>query len=308
MKQHLRSVCMVLAFLVGGLLHAELAPLADWLPVGITLMLCITFIGLDTSQLKPTWMHLILLLVLQLMALFFWGIAAWAGYPVLAESLYYCAAAPVASAAPVIVSLLRGNTAFITTAMVLSQAVFGLITPILLPFVVDAPGLGYVDFLLVVLYQLMLALGAPALISFLLRVCYPPCKQWAPRLRDYSLAIWIINLTIVSAAGTHRLLQMDYGWSDIWPIAFGALFICAFGFLFGYRLGYPNLKRECSQALGQKNTILTLYIAGQPYATPLAYIGPAFYVFFHNIANAVQLSLALKEQKKSGVDKSSVMR
>ena len=123
MMQHLRSICMVLAFVVGGLLHAELSPLAAYLPVGITLMLCITFIGLDVKQLKPTWMHLILLLVLQFMAFAFWLTALYAGYPVLAESLYYCAAAPVASAAPVIVNLLRGNTAFITTAMVLSQAV-----------------------------------------------------------------------------------------------------------------------------------------------------------------------------------------
>lgn len=303
MKQHLRSICMVLAFLVGGLLHAELAPLAAWLPVGITLMLCITFIGLDTKQLKPTWMHLVLLLVLQLSGLLFWYGAVLAGAPVLAESLYYCAAAPVASASPVIVNLLRGNTAFITTAMVLSQALFGVVTPIMLPFVVEAPGVGYLDFLLVVLYQLLLALGAPALISLVLRLCYPPCKLWAPKLRDYSLAIWIVNLTIVSAAGTHRLVQMHYSIHDIWPIALGAAVICALGFIGGYWLGYPKLKRECSQALGQKNTILTLYIAGQPYATPLAYIGPAFYVFFHNIANAIQLSLALKEQKKSGIDK-----
>ena len=302
MKHHLRSICMVLAFLVGGLLHAELSPLAVWLPVGITAMLSITFIGLDTKQLKPTYMHLVLLLVLQLMAFIFWGCAAMAGNRILAESLFYCAAAPVASAAPVIVNLLKGNTAFITTAMVLSQAVFGIVTPFVLPLVVDAPGVGYTDFLLVVLHQLMLALGAPALLSILLRWCYPPCKQWAPKLRDWSLGIWIINLTIVSAAGTHRLLQMNYGMQDIWPIAAGALLICALGFIGGYWLGYPKLKRECSQALGQKNTILTLYIAGQPYASPLAYIGPAFYVFFHNIANAVQLSHALREKKKSGID------
>lgn len=299
MMQHLRSICMVLAFVVGGLLHAELSPLAAYLPVGITLMLCITFIGLDTAQLRPTWMHLVLLSVLQLMGLGFWYAAVLAGYPVLAESLYYCAAAPVASAAPVIVNLLRGNTAFITTAMVLSQAMFGLVTPVLLPFVVDAPELGYVDFLLLVLYQISLALGAPAVISFLLRICYPSCKAWAPKLRDYSLAIWIINLTIVSAAGTHRLVQMNYSFHDIWPIALGAMMICALGFFGGYWLGYPRLKRECSQALGQKNTILTLYIANQSYATPLAYIGPVFYVFFHNVANAIQLSLALREKKKA---------
>lgn len=299
MIQHLRSICMVLAFLVGGLLHAQLSPLAVYLPVGITLMLCITFIGLDTAQLRPTWMHLVLLLALQLMGLGFWYIAVLAGAPVLAESLYYCAAAPVASAAPVIINLLRGNTAFVTTAMVLSQAVFAIVTPIVLPCVVHAQGMAYVDFLLLVLWQIMAVLGAPALISFILRLSYPPCKAWAPKLRDYSLAIWIINLTIVSAAGTHRLLQMNYSWHDIWPIALGAMLVCVLGFTLGYRLGYPHLKRECSQCLGQKNTILTLYIANQSYATPLAYIGPVFYVFFHNVANAIQLALAKRERKNN---------
>jgi BASS family bile acid:Na+ symporter len=85
------------------------------------------------------------------------------------------------------------------------------------------------------------------------------------------------------------------------PMAIGAVVVCAIGFIAGYRLGYPDLKRECSQALGQKNTILTLYIAGQSYATPLAYIGPVFYVFCHNTANAIQLYLAAREQKRNKV-------
>ena len=72
----------------------------------------------------------------------------------------------------------------------------------------------------------------------------------------------------------------------------------AFGFVAGYWLGYPKLKRECSQALGQKNTILTLYIANQPFATPLASVAPACYVFFHNVANAIQMALAVREKNR----------
>jgi hypothetical protein len=133
MKRHIRSISMVVAFLVGGLFHKQLAPLGAWLPASVALMLSITFIGIETARLKPQRMHLWVLLGIQLIGMGFWGVARLLGYPVLAESLFFCGIAPVAIAAPVIVNLLRGNTAFITTAMVLSQAVFAIITPIILP-------------------------------------------------------------------------------------------------------------------------------------------------------------------------------
>ena len=152
--------------------------------------------------------------------------------------------------------------------------------------------------MLLVAKQIGIVLGIPAVAACTLRLLYPPCKTWAGKLKDVSLGIWNFNLIIVSAIGTHRILGMDYTLWDMLPMALGAIAVCAVGFLAGYRLGYPSLKRECSQALGQKNTILTLYIAGQPYATPLAYIGPVFYVFCHNMANAIQLALAAREQKR----------
>lgn len=298
MKQQLRSFLMVLSFLVGGFLHAEIHAFGWLLPIGITLMLSITFLGLDVSQLKPRLMHLWVLLALQVVWIVGWFAAHAAGYPVLAEAVYYCGAAPIASAAPIIVHLLRGNVGFITTAMVLSQAVFAVLTPFVLPFIVQSPELSYTELMLMVAQQICMVLGIPALVACVLRLAYPPCKQWAGRLKDVSLGIWNFNLIIVSAIGTHRILAMDYSLMDILPMALGASAVCAVGFFAGYRLGYPSLKRECSQALGQKNTILTLYIAGQSYATPLAYIGPVFYVFCHNMANAIQLSLAAREIKK----------
>lgn len=298
MKQQLRSFLMVLSFLVGGCFHEQICDYGWLLPFGITVMLTITFLGLDTSQLRPCLMHLWLLLALQVVWLAAWGSARLLGNPVLAEAVYYCGAAPIASAAPIIVHLLRGNVGFITTAMVLSQVVFAVLTPFVLPFIVNSDSLSYAELMLMVAQQIGLVLGVPAMAVICMRLLYPPCKQWSARLKDVSLGIWNFNLIIVSAIGTHRILQMDYSLWDMLPMALGAVVVCAVGFLTGYRLGYPTLKRECSQALGQKNTILTLYIAGQSYATPLAYIGPVFYVFCHNMANAIQLSLAAREQKR----------
>lgn len=298
MKRRLRSIGMVLAFVVGGIFHAEIAPLRWMLPMGITLMLSITFIGLDVRRLRPTRLHLWVLLCLQAMGLGFWYLAYALGHPVLAEALYYCACAPIASACPIIISLLKGDVEFTTTAMVLSQAAFGIVTPFVLPFVVHDPALTYVELMREVAIQMLSVLAAPALLSLVLRLLYPPCREWAPKLRDWSLLIWIVNLTVIAASGTERVVQMNYSWHDIWPMALGAAVVCASGFFFGYWLGYPARKRECSQSLGQKNTILTLYIAGQSYATPIAYVAPVFYVFFHNIANSIQLALAAKEEER----------
>ena len=296
MKRQLRSIGMVIAFLTGGIFHAELSQLTWVLPVGIGFMLSITFIGIDTKRLRPTWMHLWLLLAIEAIGLGSWGVARACGHPVLAESLYYCGGAPVAAAIPIIINLLRGDLEFATTAMLLSQAIFAVLTPFILPFVVNDPTMGYVEFMGVVAGQIASVMVAPGAIALTLRCIYPPCKEWAPKLADVSLAAWCINLTIISASGTQRILEMGYSWQQMVPMAAGALCICLFGFFAGYWLGYPKLKRECSQALGQKNTVLTLYIAGQPYATPLAYIGPVFYVFFHNMANAIQLALAERER------------
>ncbi len=298
MKRHIRSISMVVAFLVGGLFHKQLAPLGAWLPASVALMLSITFIGIETARLKPQRMHLWVLLGIQLIGMGFWGVARLLGYPVLAESLFFCGIAPVAIAAPVIVNLLKGNVEFTTTALVLSQIVFGLVTPLLMPLVVQVEGFCYTELAAEVAMQLGTVLGIPALMAIVLRWVYPACKGWTVKLRDVSLGIWIMNLTIIAGVGTQRVLEMNISWWDMLPLVLGSLVVCITGFVAGYRLGGRELKRECSQCLGQKNTILTLYIASQWYVHPLAYIGPAFYVFFHNIANALQIALANAESKR----------
>jgi BASS family bile acid:Na+ symporter len=300
MKKHIRSISMIVAFLVGGLFHKQLAPLGAYLPASVALMLSITFLGIDVARLKPQRMHLWVLLGIQLIGMGFWGIARALGYPVLAESLFFCGIAPVAIAAPVIVNLLRGNVEFTTTALVLSQIVFGLVTPLLMPFVVQVEGFCYTELAAEVAMQLGTVLGIPALVAIVLRWVHPPCKAWPVRLRDVSLGIWIVNLTIIAGVGTQRVLEMDISWWNMLPLVLGSLLVCITGFVAGYRLGGRRLRRECSQCLGQKNTILTLYIASQWYVHPLAYIGPAFYVFFHNIANALQIALANREASRRG--------
>lgn len=300
MKKQWRSLSMLLAFVVGGVWHEPLSDMTWWLPVGIALMITLSVLGLDAHRLAPRPLHAALLLVWAVLAAFFWAVPYLSGYPAVAEALFFCAAAPVAAAIPVIVLLLRGDVEFVTTAMVLSHLAYALLMPLVIPLVMSNAQMGYMEMLLLVARQLATVLMAPVLITLLLRTVCPKVKELAhsPRVRDVSLLIWVFNLTIISATGTSRIIELEDAWLTTLPIAMGAFIACATGFLVGYRLGYPRLKRECSQILGQKNTILTLYIATQHYASPLAIIGPAFYVFFHNFANAIQVSLADRERSR----------
>ncbi|MDD5351020.1 MAG: hypothetical protein PHQ12_12480, partial [Chthoniobacteraceae bacterium] len=69
-----------------------------------------------------------------------------------------------------------------------------------------------------------------------------------------------------------------------------AAVICAVNFALGWKLGGSGgMSREVSQSLGQKNTMLTIWIALM-YANPLVALGPTFYVLCHNSYNAWQLA------------------
>ena len=71
-------------------------------------------------------------------------------------------------------------------------------------------------------------------------------------------------------------------------MAMGAALVCAANFAVGRLLGGKKFSREASQALGQKNTTLTIYLA-LTYASPLIALGPTFYVIWHNLWNSWQL-------------------
>ena len=62
-------------------------------------------------------------------------------------------------------------------------------------------------------------------------------------------------------------------------------------FALGRWIGGREFPAEASQALGQKNTTFTIYLA-LTYASPLVALGPTFYVVWHNLWNSWQLHRA----------------
>ena len=65
--------------------------------------------------------------------------------------------------------------------------------------------------------------------------------------------------------------------------------LCAINFGLGWKFGGRGIPREVSQSLGQKNTLLSIWIA-MTYVNPMVALGPTFYILCHNTYNAWQLA------------------
>ncbi|KAA6308376.1 hypothetical protein EZS27_039945, partial [termite gut metagenome] len=69
-------------------------------------------------------------------------------------------------------------------------------------------------------------------------------------------------------------------------------------FFTGKTLGSNYNDRIISgQALGQKNTILAIWMA-HTYLNPLAAVGPGFYVLWQNVINSWQLWMRNKKHQR----------
>ena len=122
-------------------------------------------------------------------------------------------------------------------------------------------------------------------------------RRWAPRIHRtlqnrqiVSFYLWALSLTIVMGNTVAFLVRQDASnYRNEIAAADAALLVCAAQFLLGRRIGARYGEKVAgAQGLGQKNTVLAIWMA-QTYLIPIASVGPAAYVVWQNIVNSWQL-------------------
>ena len=110
--------------------------------------------------------------------------------------------------------------------------------------------------------------------------------------------MWAVALAIVTAQTIHSLVSSDTSLMvEIW-IAIGGLVACAIQFYLGKRIGGRyNDRVSAGQALGQKNTVLAIWMA-YTYLNPVSSVGPGSYVLWQNMFNSWQLWKKQKNESK----------
>jgi BASS family bile acid:Na+ symporter len=118
--------------------------------------------------------------------------------------------------------------------------------------------------------------------------------MWPARLRNVSFGMWVTTMFLITANASHFLrAHADTPHLVLVQIASASLLVCVASFSIGRLIGGKVFAREASQALGQKNTTFTIYLA-LTYASPVVALGPTFYVIWHNLWNSWQLHRAAR--------------
>jgi len=281
----LRTAALLLSLIVGTLIPQAhvLAGLIRWLIVG---MLFIVFLQTKLSREALHRSHGWLLAANLAMGYVAWGLGWVVGGREVALAAFFCGITPTATAAPVIVSFLRGQVDYVVAAFLVTNLVIAALLPVLLPM---ALGHAAPTALAEVTGSVGLVVFAPLGAAWLLRRVYPRASKWPERLGNVSFGAWVAALFLITA----RVSEFFHTHADlprrlVVEIAVVSLAVCVANFILGRIIGGKRFALEASQSLGQKNTTLTIFLA-LTYASPLVAFGPTCYVLWHNLWNSWQL-------------------
>lgn len=294
-KSLIRTFAIVSAFIAGYMspgLH-EYSWGLKWM---LITMLFVTFLGIRFKRMKLERFHWLLVGTNLLIAFISWFMCLWVfGAGELSEAAFFVGITPTATAAPVVMGLLGGSVEFVLTALLLVNGVICALLPFILPIVVGKGGLEiYLD----VAQNISMVMVLPLVLAMVVRRFYPKAIMWPRNLKNATFGLWVAALVLIAANASHDISSSS-GISEciLEQIGIISLMICILNFWIGRMLGGRFRAAECSQALGQKNTTLSIYLA-LTYAGPIAALGPTFYVLWHNLWNAWQLYRASERARK----------
>ena len=283
MLKFLKNWTLPIAMLVGAVGYPLFISLSFLTPYLIFTMLLLTFCKVSPHDLKPKPLHAWLLLI-QIAGALAAYLLLYRFNKIVAEGVMVCIICPTATAAAVITSKLGGSAASLTTYTLLGNIGAAIAVPIFFPLVLSK------------VFPLLIC---PFLAAWLLSKCLPKVHQKLLGYHELAFYLWAVSLAIVTAQTLYSLLNDPAdGFTEI-MIAVGALVACCLQFFLGKTIGSVyNDRISGGQALGQKNTILAIWMA-HTYLNPLSSVAPGSYVLWQNIINSYQLWKKRKNEMKN---------
>ena len=262
-------------------------------PLLIFLQLLLTFCKVEMQDLKPKpwhgWLLLFQLVSCLTIATLLLTCPLTESHREVFEGAMVCLICPTATAAAVITGKLGGSAATLTTYTLLSNLLAAIVVPLLFPLIEPHAGLGFWNAFWKILSKVFPLLLCPFLLAWALRLFLPTVHRFLLGFRDAAFYLWAVALAIVSGQTVRSLVNSTASVSVELLIALAALIACCLQFYLGKRIGGHYKERiSGGQALGQKNTVLAIWMA-YTYLNPLSSVAPGSYVLWQNIINSYQL-------------------
>ncbi len=285
----MRSIAMPISMVIGVLLYYPITIFDTWsgsvaTPLLIFLMLFCTFCRVSMREMKPTMLHL-WLMVAQIIATFVVYVALRPLGDTVAQGGMICALTPMAMGAMVLASMLGAKVETMATHILICNLAIAFIAPPIL----SAWGNGSCT-VIVILLRVTPLLILPFVLAQLCRWLTPKLADKVARRPMLSFYMWLLSIVIIMGKMTKTII--DGGIENVRTeiiLAAVALVICLAQFAVGHWLGVKyGDKVAGAQALGQKNTIFAIWLSNQ-FLNPLACIAPTAYILWQNLVNSYQI-------------------
>ena len=223
LHRNVKTVAMPTAMVVGALLCRPISALEELsgqmiTPTLIFLMLFVTFCRVKPSQMKPSMLHVWLLLV-QTVACIGVFLLLRPLDLILAQGAMVCVLAPVAMAAVVIGGMLGANVATMATYSLLCNMAVALLAPVILTFT----GTGACTFAQI-LARIAPLLVMPFAAAQFCRLVIPKAAKWVGDHSQISFYMWLASLLVIIGRTTAFIIDLRDASlaTELW-LAFAAL-------------------------------------------------------------------------------------
>lgn len=302
-SQQMKSAMLPIALIGGAVFYRWMGHLSFLSPYLIFVMLFITYCKLEIKEIKPNKEHIMLLGVQMVLSVIVYAIFARWNH-VTAEGLFICVFIPTATAAPVITAMLGGRISFVATYSLLCNALVAIIGPFVFAGIGDNETITFMESALLISSKVFPLLLAPLALAMVLRYALPKLHRQIVVRQELSFYLWAVSLFII--VGNCVSFTINH-WDPtqlgtVIMLIVGALAVCLVQFWVGRKVGGKfRDKVSGGQSLGQKNTVLAVWIA-MTYMTPAASIAPAAYIAWQNIVNSWQLMMAGRRKRMGAED------
>lgn len=287
-----------IAIVTGIFFHSAIATVQWLMPYLIFTMLFITFCRVRPRDLKfsPMILRLLAVQVVGSIALFF--VLRPAGLT-LAQSAFLCVLCPTATAAPVVTGMLGGCIARVAAYSISSNLTVALLAPLLFVWFGGNPDLSFHEEFIAIATKVAPLIVLPMIAAFALYFFARPVHDAIDRVQGLSFYLWSVSLVIVVGRAVSFMLAEPAGAIPLMiTMAVIAALVCVAQFVIGRRIGAHYGDRiSAAQGLGQKNTVLAIWMA-LTYLDPLSSVGPAAYIVWQNLINSWQIYNKMKSPAK----------
>ena len=288
-RQIIKPWMLPIAMLIGIIFHDSIHYLAFLSPYLIFIMLLVTF-----CRIRPEEFHIgrfiWILLSLQILGAIAIYLAIAPANKDIAQGAFICVFCPTATAAPVITGMLGGSVTLLATYSLVSNISVAILAPVLFSLIGSNADISFLDSTLLISRRVLPLILAPLALALLFKAWMPRVHASIASRQSPSFYLWACALIIVVGNAVSFVMHEP---ADRIPemiiIAIASLAVCCIQFGIGRVIGrrYGD-KISGAQGLGQKNTVLAIWMA-LTYLNPIASVGPAAYVAWQNTINSLQL-------------------